>query len=134
LERSDTILCAVTFRPAQSVTVPIQNRAGGAQTMPIYEYRCQTCHRVSSYFFKVVSAARAVNCSHCGDAGMDRIMSSFSQGRTEADEYRNLDPRYYKMVDDALGKASPGSDPDHYLRQMAPFSAADKSGDPYFNE
>ena len=43
-------------------------------------------------------------------------MSSFSQGRTEADEYRNLDPRYYKMVDDALGKASPGSDPDHYLR------------------
>ena len=73
--------------------------------MPIYEYRCQACHRVSSFFFKVASAARAVNCDHCGDAGMDRIMSSFSQGRTEADEYRNLDPRYYKMVDDALGKA-----------------------------
>lgn len=102
--------------------------------MPIYEYHCQACHRVSSIFFKVTSAARAVNCSHCGDSDMERIMSSFSQGRTEADEYRNLDPRYYKMVDDAMGKASPGSDPDHYLRQMAPYSAAEKSGDPYFNE
>ena len=102
--------------------------------MPIYEYRCQACHRISSFFFKVASAARAVDCSHCGDGGMERIMSSFSQGRTEADEYRNLDPRYYKMVDDALGEASPGSHPDHYLRQMAPFSSAEKSGDPYFNE
>ncbi len=102
--------------------------------MPIYEYRCQACHRVSSLFFKMASAATGVECSHCGDAGMERIMSSFSQGRTEADEYRNLDPRYYKMVDDAMGKASPGSDPDHYLRQMAPFSAGEKTGDPYFNE
>ncbi len=102
--------------------------------MPIYEYRCQACHRVSSFFFKVASAAADVSCEHCGDARLERIMSSFSQGRTEADEYRNLDPRYYKMVDDAMGKASSTSDPDHYLRQMAPFSAAEKTGDPYFNE
>ena len=65
---------------------------------------------------------------------MERIMSSFSKGRTESDALRDLDPRYYKMVDNALGNASPSSDPDHYLRQMAPFSAAEKSGDPYFTE
>ena len=102
--------------------------------MPIYEYRCQSCHRVSSFFFKVASAATAVNCEHCGDTGMERIMSSFSQGRTEADALRDLDPRYYKMVDDALGKAPSTSHPDHYLQRMAPFSAAEKIGDPYCHE
>lgn len=65
---------------------------------------------------------------------MERIMSSFSRGRTEADTYRDLDSRYYKMVDDTLGKAPTTTDPDHYLRKMAPFSSAEKTGDPYFNE
>ena len=102
--------------------------------MPIYEYRCQSCAQVSSYFFKVASAAADVNCEYCGDYGMERIMSSFSRGRTEADTYRDLDPRYYKMVDDALGKSPSTTHPDHYLRKMAPFSSADKPGDPYFHE
>jgi putative FmdB family regulatory protein len=102
--------------------------------MPIYEYRCQACHLVSSHFFKVASAAAGVCCEHCGDGGMERIMSSFSRGRTDGDQLRDLDPRYYKMVDDAMGRAPAGSDPDHYLKQMAPFSAAEKSGDPYFKE
>ena len=102
--------------------------------MPIYEYRCQSCHLVSSYFFKVASAVTEVDCEHCGESGLVRIMSSFVRGRTDGDVYRDLDPRYYKMVDDALGKASPGSDPDHYLRKMAPFSAAEKTGDLYFKE
>lgn len=102
--------------------------------MPIYEYRCHSCHRVSSRFFKVASAAAAVSCPHCGNAGPERIMSSFARGRTEADSLRDLDPRYYKMVDSALDRAPAASHPDHYLRQMAPFSAAAKTGDPYFHE
>ena len=102
--------------------------------MPIYEYRCQSCHRVISRFFKVASAASAVSCDLCGGADTERIMSSFAQGRTEADALRNLDPRYYKMVDQALGKAPATTRPEHYLRQMAPFSAADKTGEPYFHE
>ena len=112
----------------------MQERPDEVATMPIYEYRCQACHRVSSFFFKVASAARAVDCFPLWGRrdGTNHVV--VFPGANRADEYRNLDPRYYKMVDDALGKASPGSDPDHYLRQMAPFSSADKSGDPYFNE
>ena len=103
--------------------------------MPIYEYRCHSCHRVSSRFFKVAAAAAAaVSCPHCGHPGPERIMSSFARGRTEADSLRDLDPRYYKMVDHALERAPATSHPDHYLRQMAPFSAAPKTGDPYFHE
>ena len=106
----------------------------GPGIMPIYEYRCQSCHRVTSRFFKVASAASAVSCDLCGAADTERIMSSFAQGRTEADALRNLDPRYYKMVDQALGNAPATTRPEHYLRQMAPFSAADKTGEPYFHE
>lgn len=103
--------------------------------MPIYEYRCQSCHRVSSRFFKAASLAGAsVSCAHCDQPGAVRIMSSFAQGRTEADALRNLDPRYYQMVDHALGQAPPESAPEHYLRRMAPYSAAEKTGDPYFHE
>ncbi len=104
--------------------------------MPIYEYRCQSCHLISSYFFKVAAAVAGagVNCQHCGAAEPERIMSSFSRGRTDGDQLRDLDPRYYKMVDDTLGKAPPASDPEHYLKRMAPFSAAKSTGDPYFNE
>ena len=106
----------------------------GPGIMPIYEYRCQSCRRVISRFFKVASAASAVSCDLCGAADTERIMSSFAQGRTEADALRNLDPRYYKMVDQALGNAPATTRPEHYLRQMAPFSAADKTGEPYFHE
>lgn len=103
--------------------------------MPIYEYRCHSCHLVSSLFFKMAAAAASdARCAHCGDAGVERIMSAFSRGRTDGDQLRDLDPRYYKMVDNALGQAPAASHPDHYLRQMAPFSAAAKSGEPYFKE
>lgn len=104
--------------------------------MPIYEYRCRSCHLVSSLFFKMAATAAsgAARCVHCGDAGVERIMSAFARGRTEGDQLRDLDPRYYRMVDNALDKAPAASDPAHYLRQMAPFSAAEKSGDPYFKE
>ena len=102
--------------------------------MPVYEYRCQSCRLISSHFFKVAAAAREVSCEHCGHSEPERIMSSFARGRTEGDQLRDLDPRYYRMVDDALGNAPAASDPDHYLRRMAPFSAAEQPGDPYFNE
>ena len=102
--------------------------------MPIYEYRCQSCQQVSSFFFKVASAATEVNCEHCGDYGVERIMASFSRGRTEADQRRDLVSRYYKMVDDALGKSPASTTPEHYLDKMAPFSAAEQKGDSYFHE
>ena len=46
--------------------------------MPIYEYRCGGCSAVSSKLVYSWSADRALECSQCGGADMERLMSAFS--------------------------------------------------------
>jgi putative FmdB family regulatory protein len=50
--------------------------------MPIYEYRCLGCGKVSSFFTRSVSAALEPVCSYCQSRDMQRRMSSFSMGKT----------------------------------------------------
>ena len=102
--------------------------------MPIYEYRCQNCHQADSFYLKSFNSPPPVGCRHCGAGGLQRIMSAFAYHRSEADRMSQLDPKYYKMVDQAMAKAPADSHPDHYLNRMAPFSQAKETGEPYFNE
>ncbi|MBF8267398.1 MAG: putative regulatory protein, FmdB [Dehalococcoidia bacterium] len=46
--------------------------------MPIYEYRCQSCHRKVSVFFRSYSDTKEPRCSHCGSAELTRLVSSFT--------------------------------------------------------
>lgn len=50
--------------------------------MPIYEFRCVSCGRVSSFFTRSISAALDPSCNHCQSPEMERRMSSFSLGKT----------------------------------------------------
>ena len=50
--------------------------------MPIYEYRCGSCDRVSSFFTRSINAALTPVCSHCQSSDMQRRMSSFALGKT----------------------------------------------------
>ena len=102
--------------------------------MPIYEYRCQQCGEVSSFFLKTYGAAPESACKHCQSADLQRIISSVAYHRSEADKFAQLDPKYTKMVDQALAKAPGDTDPEHYVRKMVPFSQAKEQGDPYFKE
>ncbi len=52
--------------------------------MPIYEYRCQQCGEVSSFFVRSISSPFAANCKSCGSAEMERRMSTFAMGKTTA--------------------------------------------------
>ena len=52
--------------------------------MPIYEYRCQACGTVSSFFTKSISTAMDPVCQHCHSRDMQRRMSSFSTGKYTA--------------------------------------------------
>lgn len=70
--------------------------------MPIYEYRCQDCGRVSSFFVRSIGSEVTAVCSHCGGSDMARRMSSFAMGKTvdsvheqfgPGSEYRT--PEYY---------------------------------------
>ena len=102
--------------------------------MPMYEYRCGECEGGTSAYLRTYSSPEPTACRHCGSGEIARVMSTFAYHKSEADKMAQLDPKYGKMVDDAMSKAPPDTYPDHYLNKMAPFSAAKEKGDPYFKE
>ena len=50
--------------------------------MPIYEYRCQACGKVSSFFTRSIGDRLDPVCSHCQSQDMRRRMSSFALGKS----------------------------------------------------
>ena len=102
--------------------------------MPIYEYRCQDCGSLNSVFLRTFSSSPPSNCQHCEGSRLNRIISSVAYLRSESDKLAQLDPKYYKMVDQALAKAPGDTDPDYHMRKMVPFSQAKETGEPYFKE
>ncbi len=50
--------------------------------MPIYEYRCRPCGKVSSFFVRSINASLEPLCTHCQSRDMVRRMSSFALGKT----------------------------------------------------
>jgi putative FmdB family regulatory protein len=63
--------------------------------MPIYEYRCGGCGRLSSVFVRNPSTAKQPLCQHCGSADLARAVSKFSVARTESqilEQYGTPDP------------------------------------------
>ncbi|MDA1239884.1 MAG: zinc ribbon domain-containing protein [Chloroflexi bacterium] len=70
--------------------------------MPIYEYRCEDCRRVSSVFVRSARATVTPACEHCGSSTLTRLVSRVARmksagavqaeyGSGETDGYR--DPR-----------------------------------------
>ena len=102
--------------------------------MPIYEYRCQDCKSVNSAFLRSFSSPAPSSCQFCASDQLHRIMSQITYVRSEADKFAQLDPKYVRMVDQALGNAPANSDPDYHMKNMVPFSQAKESGEPYFKE
>ena len=47
-------------------------------TMPIYEYRCNSCRRKSSRFLRTFSDTPSPVCDHCGHTELTRVMSTFA--------------------------------------------------------
>jgi len=51
--------------------------------MPIYEYTCQDCHRLTSVFVRSMSASAEATCGHCGSGRLSRALSRFAYHRSE---------------------------------------------------
>ena len=60
--------------------------------MPIYEYRCQSCAKLTSFFLKSINSELEPVCTHCESKDMERRMSSFAMGKTVASVHENFAP------------------------------------------
>lgn len=53
--------------------------------MPIYEYRCTDCGKLTNVFVRTVSSPLSDPvCEHCGSPKTARAVSKFAVGRTQA--------------------------------------------------
>src|SRR4051794_4780404 len=98
-----------------------------ASLMPVYVYECKQCNRTSEVFQRSVSAASQPVCDHCGSGDLQRAVTSFAVPKSEIDRLQQLDPRYYRKVDDAIAR-TPEADPMRHLQKMTPYSAASDPG------
>ena len=70
--------------------------------MPIYEYRCEDCRRLTSQLVLKPSAGTPPKCRMCGSARMQRVLSACAYHRSEASRLADFDasasshPDFYK--------------------------------------
>ncbi|HEY8491065.1 MAG TPA: zinc ribbon domain-containing protein [Dehalococcoidia bacterium] len=70
--------------------------------MPIYEFKCRDCGRLSSIFVRTVHAEYQAACKHCGGANLDRAVSRFAYHKTA------------QQIVEEYGVPEPGSPPEAY--------------------
>jgi len=71
--------------------------------MPIYEFRCNGCHKKVSLLVRSVSSSLSPECPHCGGKELERLISSFAYHKSyqtwleQAGEPQAMGgPDYYK--------------------------------------
>ncbi len=70
--------------------------------MPIYEYRCKACGKITEAFHRDLAKAKKPACEACESKSTVRIVSSFATPKTEA------------QVMEQYGVPEPGAGPDAY--------------------
>ena len=59
--------------------------------MPIYEYECQSCHRIVSALIFRKEEEKEVQCAHCGGDRLTRVLSRFALHKTEGQRLQDFD-------------------------------------------
>ena len=52
--------------------------------MPIYEYKCRKCGRLTSVFVRTASSPVDARCKACGSQKLERAVSAFAYHRSES--------------------------------------------------
>lgn len=69
--------------------------------MPIYEYSCRDCHRVSSFLILNLNEPFAAVCRKCGSRSLERILSRVHVRLSEDTRLERLaDPSQWSGVDE----------------------------------
>ena len=53
--------------------------------MPIYEFRCADCNRVTNFFTRKIDTISNPPCDHCASANTSRMMSRFGRSFSRSD-------------------------------------------------
>ncbi|MGH2378658.1 MAG: FmdB family zinc ribbon protein [Candidatus Limnocylindria bacterium] len=70
--------------------------------MPIYDYRCQSCHRRFAVFFRSYSEVGPATCQHCGSEQVGRLAPRVAQLTSEDARLDRLsDPSSLGDVDES---------------------------------
>jgi len=98
--------------------------------MPIYEYRCATCKKRVSVFFRSISSVdhSAARCPLCGGANLTRLVSRVRVVRSE-------ESRMDSLADDSMLSGLDENDPrsmGRWMRKMAKETGEDMP--PEFDE
>jgi putative FmdB family regulatory protein len=59
--------------------------------MPIYEYRCNQCHKEFSQLFLNPKEINKIRCKYCHGRNLTKLVSSFSVHQTEESRLSNFD-------------------------------------------
>ena len=70
--------------------------------MPIYEFYCDTCHTVFSFFSKTVNTTKRPSCPRCGRPKLERQLSRFAISKGQRDDARmgSDDERIARALDE----------------------------------
>ena len=83
--------------------------------MPIYEYRCTRCQAVTGHLASIRAIPADVPCEQCGERAV-RIVSRPSIKLSAKSKVGRLDPKYDKMVDQAMRNTT-SADPDRLINR-----------------
>jgi len=67
--------------------------------MPVYEYRCEACHKKYSVLVGMVAGPDDDKCTHCGAPRGAKLVSRFARYRSEDDRIDELADRLETMGD-----------------------------------
>lgn len=88
--------------------------------MPLYEYRCAACGRVTELRCAIAAKPDTVVCEHCQRPGATQVVTGAAVHRDSASKVARLDPKYDRLVDRAM-RNTRHADPERLLKRMKPF-------------
>lgn len=92
--------------------------------MPLFEYECSSCHKVSVHLVGMIQAPGELACDHCGSNGLEKKVSRFRRGRSESARYDELADQI-----DGMGEPSSGAATRELVREMGRAADDDFSDD-----
>lgn len=67
--------------------------------MPIYEFKCSDCGRLTSVFTRAVDSPITAACDHCGSKKLQKTLSKFAYHKSEADILRDYGSEPKRLED-----------------------------------